>query len=93
MPEHHVIVDSIGGTVVLSCEALSIKTIEYPFAELTGEGIKKCILNYKFLKEEDVTFDLNIIDNRPDPVDYNKQREKESKEFKKANNSMKTPKT
>lgn len=92
VPIHDVFVDSIGGTTTLSCEALQIKTIEYPFAELNAEGIKNCILKYKFLTEKDVNFNLNIIDNRPEPVDYNKQRAKESKEFKKNNNSMKTPK-
>jgi len=88
MPEHTVIVDSLGGTKVLSCEALQIKTIEYPFKELTAEGIKRAILQHKFLTEETCGFDLLIVDNRPEPVNFNEQRTKESKEFKSSHNQL-----
>lgn len=80
--EHVVIIDSIGGTAVLSCPTLDIKSIEFPFKEITIETIKKTILDYKYLKEEDANFDLIVKDNRPEPVNFNKQRAEESKAYK-----------
>ena len=81
-PEHIVIVDSIGGANVLTCEALGIKSIECPYRDLTVENVKKTILDYKYMKEEDANFDLRIQDARPEPENYNEQKDRESKEFK-----------
>lgn len=92
MTEHTVIIESIGGATVLSCQALGIRNIEHPYAPITAESIKKTILDYKYLKEENCGFDLIIIDNRPEPEDFNKVRDRESKQQKKQNNSMRAPK-
>ena len=86
--EHTVIVDTFGGTTVLSCIVLNIQNIEYPFKELDVQGIKKTILDYKYLKEEDANFDLIVIDNRPEPENFNEQRDKESKDFTKNRNEL-----
>jgi len=91
MTEHTVIISMVGGATVLSCEGLGIKNIEHPYSPITTESIKKTILNYKYLKEADAIFDLVIMDNREEPVNYNEQREKESREFKYAQNSMRVP--
>ncbi len=91
MPEHTVFIDTIGGTTVLSCQELGIKNIEYPHKEMTEEGIKETILTYKFMKK-DAEFDINIIDDRPEPENYNEMRERESKQFKKNRNDMKAAK-
>lgn len=77
MTEHAVIVDNLGGTTVLSCEALQIKNIEYPHREVTTDGVKETILKHKFLKEENCNFDIVIIDNRPEPEDYHKVKAEE----------------
>jgi len=88
MPEHIIIINSMGGATALSCQSLGINNIEFPYAELTGEAVKKTILDYLFVKEADVDYDLVIVDNRPPEKKFNEQREKESKEFKKANNQL-----
>jgi len=87
-PEHVVIVQSIGGANVLSCEALGIKTIECPYRDLTVENVKKTILDYKYMKEDAANFDLRIHDARPEPENYNEKHKRESKEFKKSRNDM-----
>ena len=81
-PEHIVTIDSIGGANVISCPDLGIKTIECPYRDLNVENIKKTILDYKYMKEEDANFDLRIQDARPEPENYNAVKERESKEFK-----------
>lgn len=92
MVEHTVILDIMGGTKVLTCEALAIKNIEYHHNEVTVEGIKDTILAYKYLKEDEAKFDIVVVDNRPPSQNFNEQRDKESKEFKKSRNDMKTAK-
>ncbi len=87
-PEHIVIINSIGGTNVISCEALGIKTIECPYHDLNVENIKKTILEYKYLKEEEANFDLKIQDARPEPENYNEVKERESKEMKAKRNDL-----
>ncbi len=81
-PEYIVIVDSIGGSNVLTCEALGIKTIECPYRDLTVENVKKTILDYKYMKEEDANFDLKIQDARPEPENYRDVQERESQAMK-----------
>jgi len=88
MTEHTIIIGSMGGTTVLSCETLQIKNIEFPFGEVNEETIKKTILDYKYLNEKDAKFDLVIIDNRPPSENYNEKKARESKEFKKSRNDM-----
>ncbi len=88
MVEHIVIIDSLGGTNVLSCETLGIKTIECPYHDLTVENIKKTILDYKYMKEEEANFDLRIQDVRAEPENYNDVKTRESKEFKKGQNDL-----
>jgi len=73
---------------VLTCAALDIKTIECPYRDLTIENIKKTILNYKYLKEEDAEFDLTIQDSRPEPENYRDVQERESKEMKAKRNQL-----
>ena len=92
MVEHTVYLDTMGGSTILSCEGLQIKNIEYPYKEVDEQHIKKVILDYKYMSEEHADFDLIIMDNRPRPENYNVVKERESKEFKKNNNSMRTPK-
>jgi len=92
MVEHTVIVESIGGATVLSCEALQFKNIEYGFSEVTPEGIKKRVLEYKMMSEKNADFDLVVVDNRPEPRPYHEIQAEESKIFKKSNNSMSVPK-
>ena len=82
----------MGGTTVLSCETLQIKNIEFPYPKVNEETIKKTILHYKYLNEEEAKFDLVIVDNRAPLENYNKKREEESKEFKKGRNDMTTAK-
>jgi len=86
--EHSVILDSIGGGNVLSCDSLGIKNIEMPYKEVTTESVKKTILDYKHVKEEDAKFDIVIMDVRPAAENYNEKRDKESREFKKNRNDM-----
>lgn len=78
----------MGGASVMNCEALQIKNVEYPYPELSADGIKKAILNYKFLKEDEANFDVKVIDTRvDDTVDkesYHDKRDREAKEFKDA---------
>lgn len=81
-PNHVVIIESIGGANVITCAALGIKSVECPYRDLTIENIKKTILDYKYLKEEDAEFDLTIQDSRSEPENYNQVKERESKEFK-----------
>ena len=81
-PEHIVTIDSIGGANVISCEALGIKSIECPYRDLTVENVKKTILDYKYMKEEDANFDLRIQDARPDPENYRDVQERESQQLK-----------
>lgn len=81
-PNHTVVIDSIGGANVITCAALGIKAVECPYRDLTIENIKKTILDYKYMKEEDAEFDLTIQDSRPEPTNYNEAKAKESKEFK-----------
>ena len=87
-PEYIVIIDSIGGANVISCPSLGIKTIECPYRDITVENVKKTILDYKYLKEEDANFDLKIQDARPEPENYNDVKERESKEFKAKRNNL-----
>ena len=87
-PNHIVIIDSIGGANVLTCAALDIKAIECPYRDLNVENIKKTILDYKYMKEEDAEFDLTIQDSRPEPENYNDVKERESKEFKAKRNNL-----
>lgn len=92
MVEHTVILDLIGGTKTLSCEALNIKNIEYPHDKVTAEGIKETLLKYKHLKEEETKFDVIIIDNRPPSQNFNEQRAEESKNYKEKRNALKPDK-
>ena len=70
MNEHTVTIDEIGGATVMNCETLQIRNVEYPYTELTGEGIKEAITHYKHMSKEDMNIDVKVIDNRPDPVDF-----------------------
>lgn len=87
-PEHIVIIDSIGGANVISCPALGIKTIECPYRDLNTENIKKTILEYKHMKENEANFDLRIQDSRPEPENYRDVQERESKEMKAKRNNL-----
>lgn len=87
-PEHIVIINSIGGANVITCEALGIKSIECPYRDLNVENIKKTILDYKYLKEEEANFDLKIQDARPEPENYRDVQERESKEMKAKRNNL-----
>lgn len=88
IPEYIVTVDSIGGATVLSCDPLGIKNIEYPFKEIYADGIKKTILDYKYMSEKSANFDLSVQDNRPDPHDYHKKKAEESKILDKRKNKL-----
>jgi len=88
MNEHTVTIDEVGGAIVMNCETLQIKNVEYPYANLTPKGIKEAIIHYKHMSKEETNIDVRVIDNRPEPVNFNEQRAQESKEFKKNNNSM-----
>ena len=93
MVEHTVVIDSIGGATIMTCEALQIKNVEYPYKEFNVEGVKNAILDYKYMTEKHADFDLVIVDNRPaEPENYNKKKEEESKIYKKDHNNMKAPK-
>lgn len=92
MVEHTIFLDLMGGTKVLSCEALGIKNIEYPYGKVTEEGIKDAILKYKHIAEEGANFDLVVINNIPPAENYNEVKNRESKEFKKSRNDMKAAK-
>lgn len=81
MPEYTVILDSIGGATVLTCEALGIKTIEHAHPEVTSETIKETIMKFKYIdSENDVDWDLVVVDNRPKKErNYNDVKAEESK--------------
>lgn len=87
-PEHIVIINSVGGANVISCEALGIKSIECPYRDLNVENIKKTILDYKYLKEEEANFDLKIQDSRPEPENYRDVQERESQQMKAKRNDL-----
>ena len=87
-PEYIVIIDSIGGANVISCPDLGIKTIECPYRDITVENVKKTILDYKYLKEEDANFDLKIQDSRPEPENYRDVQERESQQMKAKRNNL-----
>ena len=90
---HTVYVTSIGGGMVLNCESLQITNIEYPYPKLDGKGIAKTILHYKPLSESDVDdMEITVVDNRPPEENYNRIKERESKQIKKDRNSMTTSK-
>jgi len=87
-PEHEVIIDTMGGATILSCKALNISNIEHPWSDITEQSIKKTILDYKYMKEENAKFDIKVIDIRPEPEPYNKVKERESKQFNKNHNRL-----
>jgi len=87
MNEHTVIIDTIGGTTVLTCQALNINNIEMPF-EINAENVKRRILEYKHDTEEHANYDLVIVDNRPPLENFNEKRAKESKILSKNRNRM-----
>ena len=88
MTEHTVIIDTFGGSFVLTCPTLGITNIEFPFKKVDAENVKRTILDYKYLKEEDADFDLVIVDNRPVEENFNEKRARESKQFNKNNNRL-----
>lgn len=89
-PEHTVTVNSMGGAIVLTCDALQIKNVEHRYPDITPENVKETILHFKYLSEEQADFDLKVEDMRPPTRNYNEQREEESKSFKKDNNRLAT---
>ena len=89
MPEHTAIIDSMGGAYVLTCITLGITNIEFPFKEINEETVKKTILDYKYMKEEDADFDLVIVDNRPKvEPNFNEVKAKQSRELNKNHNKL-----
>jgi hypothetical protein len=87
MPEFVVIINSMGGAVVLTCQQLGFNNIEMPY-EVTADNIKKTILDYKYLKEEDADFDIMIEDHRPPEENFNEKRLRESKSLNKNHNIL-----
>ena len=87
MPEHTVIIDTIGGAFTLSCPTLGITHIEMPW-EINAENIKKRILEYKHETEDHADFDLVIVDNRPPEENFNEQKARQSKELNKNHNRL-----
>ncbi len=87
MVEHTVIINTFGGTHVLTCQALGINNIEMPW-EINAENVKKRILESKYMNEEEAEFDLVIVDNRPKAENFNVQKERESKMFKADRNTL-----
>lgn len=78
--EHTVILDSMGGCNVLSCETLVIKNIEHPYGEPTEQSIKKTIMDFKFITDEkDAPFNIRVIDIRPPEKNFNRLKEEQSK--------------
>ena len=94
MVEHTVLVDMIGGTIVLSSETLQIRNIEYSYPELTKEGIIDTLTNYKYFSKEDIeNMGIIVVDNRPkEEENYNEVKNRESQEFKRDRNSLKVEK-
>ena len=89
MAEHTAIIDSMGGAFVLTCQTLGINNIEMPYKEVNAETVKKTILDYKYLKEEDADFDLVIVDNRPKvEPNFNELKAEQSKELNKNHNRL-----
>lgn len=79
----------MGGAYVLTCQSLGINNIEFPFKEVNEKTVKKTILDYKYMKEEDANFDLVIVDNRPKvEPNFNKLKAEQSKELNKNRNRL-----
>lgn len=77
---HQVYIDRIGGGMVLTCESLQLKNVEYSYKELTDEGVQKTIMHFKALgKKEAEELEVDVIDRRGKEPDFTEQREKESR--------------
>lgn len=78
--EHNVILDNMGGAIVMTCEELNVRNYEYRYDEIKPELVKDELLKRLHLNEEDVTFDLKIIDYTKVEKDYWEEKDKEAKQ-------------
>ncbi len=88
--EHDVVVDSMGGAIVISCKALDFYNIEL-LGKVNKTDIKKTILRQKVISPDDdrAKFTVKIIDNRPEELEsFNEKRKRESLEHKPKQNRL-----
>ena len=77
---HQVFIDRVGGGMVLTCESLQLKCVEYPYKELNEEGIIKTITHFKSLgKKQAEDLEVEVTDRRSPEENFNEQRKRESR--------------
>ncbi len=77
---HKIIIDRVGGTTVISCQALNFYNLELQ-GKVNEADIKKTIFRQLHITPEDTRgdFGIEMEDNRPEEKSYNEVRKAEDK--------------
>ena len=80
---HKVILEEIGGALVISCPAVGINHIEHS-GKITPDSIRNTMLHHLHIRRDESgsNFIVEITDNRTEEEDYNAKRDREAREFK-----------